>query len=671
VDMTFWHEFSKRKLDIYKLDDSPVPVSAYYFINTNPNIAESSLRLEIDAFSPPRSYPSGNRRFLAPGLLYNSNTYDDFKNLDKNALLHKAGRELSSQIVSSAILDDPSQLSKFLLILFADIKTYKFYYWFAFPTLTFPENITTVKPMAPLSSFLTLTQIADLKANYDSFYEKNDLAQVGFFLVKLDSTNLDSIPHKEGHTTVLVGKLSQWNQFFPNVHDPVTVGFVDPGSLSTYPGWVLRNFLYVLGRKWGVTKVTVICYREPSESFVLSLSIPRFNEWSEDTLKVVGWEKNKAGKNLPRLINLASTMDPKRLATTAVDLNLKLMRWRLIPSLDLDTLAATRCLILGAGTLGSNVARCLMGWGIRKITFVDSGRVSFSNPVRQSLFEFSDSLDGGHSKSETAAKKLQQIFPAIDAAGEQLHIPMPGHVVEGSSEIEKVRGIVKKLLLLFEQHDVVFLLTDSRESRWLPTLFGNVTNKLVINAALGFDSYLVARHGVPHENSQGPENSRLGCYFCSDVVAPQDSLSDRTLDQQCTVTRPGVSFIAASLAVELMVSTLHHPLRARAPANASTISGGGELALGLGLIPHQIRGFLSTFNQMIIAGNAYEKCTACSEHVISEYKKRGFDFLLEVFNNPTYLEDLTGLTELKTETKLESIAFDDLEELEGQLFEQE
>ena len=76
-------------------------------------------------------------------------------------------------------------------------------------------------------------------------------------------------------------------------------------------------------------------------------------------------------------------MDPKRLAETSADLNLRLMRWRELPSLDTERLAGTKCLLLGAGTLGCNVARGLLGWGVRHVTFVDNGRVSYSNPTRQ------------------------------------------------------------------------------------------------------------------------------------------------------------------------------------------------------------------------------------------------------------------------------------------------
>lgn len=75
---------------------------------------------------------------------------------------------------------------------------------------------------------------------------------------------------------------------------------------------------------------------------------------------VVGWEKNNNQKMLPKFVNMSKTMDPTKLAESAVDLNLKLMRWRLLPDLDLTKISETKCLLLGSGTLGCNVARNLL-----------------------------------------------------------------------------------------------------------------------------------------------------------------------------------------------------------------------------------------------------------------------------------------------------------------------
>lgn len=57
---------------------------------------------------------------------------------------------------------------------------------------------------------------------------------------------------------------------------------------------------------------------------------------------------------------------------------------------------------------------------------------------------------------------------------------MPGHPVSKDSE-EKVAADVAVLEKLIEEHRAVFLLTDSRESRWLPALIGASKKKVRFN----------------------------------------------------------------------------------------------------------------------------------------------------------------------------------------------
>ncbi len=47
------------------------------------------------------------------------------------------------------------------------------------------------------------------------------------------------------------------------------------------------------------------------------------------------------------------------------------------------------------------------------------------------------------------------------------------------------------------------------------------------------------------------------------------------------------------------------------------------------------------------ASQAFDKCTACSAVIRDTYKTGGFEFLMKCFNQNSYLEDLSGLTQLK------------------------
>ncbi|XP_071985124.1 ubiquitin-like modifier-activating enzyme ATG7 isoform X1 [Engystomops pustulosus] len=671
LDAGFWHQLTQKKLNEYRLDESAKPIKGYYY-NGDPAGLPTRLTLEFSAFD--MSAPTPARCCPALGSLYNTNTLDSFKKFDKKALLDQAANEIWEAIKSGAALENPVLLNKFLLLTFADLKKYHFYYWFCFPALCLSDGIELIKPPVSLGEKFSKTQVIEFQKAYDSFCQAEGGAPHPYFLIGHSGDSFSMAP------------LQKFQEFYTE-KDKVTLGVYDPCTLAQYPGWPLRNVLVLAALHWGsrVQSIEVLCLRDRTlqgerdikHSISFEIKLPQVAQ-SQACPKAVGWEKNQKGGMGPRMVNLSECMDPKRLAESSVDLNLKLMRWRLVPTLDLEKVISTKCLLLGAGTLGCNVARTLMGWGVRHVTFVDNAKISYSNPVRQPLYEFEDCLGGGKSKALAAAEKLQRIFPGVTAKGFNMSIPMPGHPVNFSEEtMDQAAKEVENLEALVAEHDVVFLLMDTRESRWLPTVIAASQKKLVINAALGFDTFVVMRHGLKKGKQEEANDShsgvpgssdllgsslfsnipgyKLGCYFCNDVVAPGDSTRDRTLDQQCTVSRPGLSMIAGALAVELMVSVLQHPEGGYAVASSSD-DRMNEPPTSLGLVPHQIRGFLSRFDNVLPVSLAFDKCTACSLKVIDQYEKDGFQFLAKVFNSShSFLEDLTGLTLLHQETQAAEI----------------
>lgn len=683
LDNGFWHVLTQLKLDVYRIDDKPVKLMGYY-CNSDPDGIVPHLNVDSNALS--ESFVTPPRCYASHGMLKNTNTMEDFKNLDKMDLLKSQGRRILDDIISGQAIEDPSLLSSFLLLTYADLKKYHYYYWFAFPAVCIPERVSTIDEVVPISQRFSDIQIESLVKSYD---ELSSNRPTNVFLVRENSDSLEVSNLRDFKTMSEMGS-------------KILLGFCDPCTLSMHPGWPLRNILALVAYHWSdelKNKVEVICLRDRykdgvrqiSHSIVLNVSLPSVDKSLDlSTVACVGWEKNEHHKSAPRVANLSTSMDPVRLAESSVDLNLKLMKWRLLPDLDIDAISRTKCLLLGSGTLGCNVARCLLGWGVRVITLVDNCYVSYSNPVRQSLFVFDDCLNGGQHKADAAARSLKQIFPGVNATGINLSIPMPGHAVAETC-VDQVQEDVTKLENLIEEHDVVFLLMDTRESRWLPTVIGASKRKIVFSAALGFDTYLVVRHGVKADKAAQPpittettkageaslaankslsssasiDGNHLGCYFCNDVVAPGNSTHDRTLDQQCTVTRPGLSMMAAASAVELLVTLLEHPLRGQAAADTSSkdehLTASPQSSLGL--VPHQIRGFLSRFHVMLPASLSFDKCTACSDKILETYEKEGFNFLMNAFNRPSYLEDLTGLTELHADTeKTEIWDFSDFED---------
>lgn len=583
IEPSFWYAINKVKLNDKMLDETPFDINAYFQAGRTSGV-KSFAFINEDSFNPTKEIRDVHYLNVVgtfPITVYLTNTKVEFKNLDRNGIMASLKANIINTIKSGEWIKNPSNLLKSAITVFGDLKHWQYTYCFAFPN----PNITDVKV---ISKEVT-PEVEEL--SQQSIYSD------WVYVLGPNNTLLPLTEAKADSTFIVV----------------------DPSTTENL-GWPAKLLTIAISHTFKTKTVKIIRLNNDPAKFTLEVGYIDL-----ENTKFTGW--NLTPKKTAHFVDLSATMDPMQLFTAATSLNLRLMKWRLCPQLDVQKLQSQKVLLIGCGTLGCNVARFLLGWGVRKFVLIDYGKVSFSNPPRQSLFTFNDCLNGGRSKAVAAAEELKRCCPDVEAEAIEMPIPMPGHAL-APVEYERTRQNVEKLDSLIKECDCTFLLTDTRESRWLPTLLATAAEKLCISVALGFDTFSVVRCGCKD----------LGCYFCNDVIAPTDTMTDRTLDMQCTVTRPGIAPMASSYGVELWASVVQSAEGLNCPGDGDSV---------LGSVPHQLRCFLHSWQLLPMVGKPFKNCVACSENIVNGWKNEGWNFILKALTEPGFLEEVSGINAMK------------------------
>lgn len=260
-------------------------------------------------------------------------------------------------------------LASFSVICFADLKKYKFTYHFGFPAIHLESPWKTVADTFADTAdgpqeeerdgskpFLTSDETTALVDCVQTWRYSVDARQYGFFLAKKvrspwgqDASQVrqnkpdyqnrirPTTPGTPGQTlgfSWVVGSLGSFEAgFFDDVdRQDCFVCFADPSTYPEYPGWMLRNLLVLINKRWKLDRVQIMCYREvqakrhEARSIVLNLELERVDETKTLTSlaeskvrlnvaelpRVTGWERNVAGKLASKMANLGEYMDPQR-----------------------------------------------------------------------------------------------------------------------------------------------------------------------------------------------------------------------------------------------------------------------------------------------------------------------------------------------------------------------
>ena len=311
-------------------------------------------------------------------MIKNVNTIEEYKNVNKTLMISQAGCTVSSvlfwkqphgtkvvgqiwdAINDGTIYSCPSLLASFTVICFADLKKYQFTYHFGFPALHLDSSWRVISKSTAQRSLensfsnvikrLQIEESIALEDSVQTWRYSVDARQYGFFLAKKTSFSIEG-QDKEGEhaqdspttpaTPVprvnfawIIDSLGSYEKgFFEGVNQKdCFVCFADPSTFPEYPGWMLRNLLVLVRKRWKLDAVQILCYREvharrhESRSIIFDLELDpltgvdsqvssgqsTIKSLSANTPKVTGWERNLSGKVGSKIARLGEYMDPQR-----------------------------------------------------------------------------------------------------------------------------------------------------------------------------------------------------------------------------------------------------------------------------------------------------------------------------------------------------------------------
>ncbi|UKK00717.1 autophagy protein [Theileria orientalis] len=573
---------------------------------------------------------------IAQGTLVVVDSLSDLRKFDKTGLISEhidvESINRNSGLFPLHILDNPNaidsdsyyKINQFFIFCFLDLKNCSCHYYIANPV---------VSPGGPFCySYFGLVDNLSYTQDYNNF----KLSDLNGILLHFTKHTLDDLFFLYSRRHSRVFKLTDLvfydGEPFVN-DDPTPLDYIFLCSYSSFsygkePPRFWRNFLLsfcksnrLFSRNLNLVVLNVRLFEGHSanaQASVYTIQTPSEEDLGSLSL-LQGFRYTIAkGVNVyEHQYSFLEAIDSSAISKVVEELNLELITWRILPDLKIKNVTGLKVCIVGLGTLGCSVIRQLLSWGVERFVLVDMGYVN--NSTRQSLYVHKD-CHKNVSKVEAAKKMIIKIRPDVKLTMINMEIPMPGHQYDELhlfELIENTRSIV-------DSSDVMILTTDTKESRWLPSLlasqrnFNNEPCPLVISAGLGFDSFMVIRHSY--------KQFKGACYFCSDSEPLRDTITGRPFDEVCTVVKPGVTDICGSVVVELIVSLTQHPLHFAA-------EHGGKSCVGN--TPHSIRFSLSDYKFSELYAEPSEFCICCSENVM--FSLNVDQEIVKVFSDPAIL----------------------------------